>query len=147
MQTPSVEWTHNRERLLVPVAILPAANAANPFEVIRTEGLLDTGATGTGIRRDLAERLGLRAKGQRRVHTANGVIFAAEFLCRIGFICGDLDAWADGAEHLQPHVLERHILGFELQTGFAYPLLIGMDVIGQCDLALSRTGRAKLTLP
>ena len=52
---PGIEWRHNRERLLLPIVILPGYNSPNPSASLSTEGLLDTGATGTGIRRDIYE--------------------------------------------------------------------------------------------
>jgi hypothetical protein len=48
---PLIEWRHNRTRLLLPIVAMAPATAANPTLTIRTTGLLDTGATGTGITR------------------------------------------------------------------------------------------------
>lgn len=143
---PLIEWRHNSKRLLLPVVVLAPLSAANPNLSIRTTGLLDTGATGTGIRQDLAEELQLAPKGQRRVHTANGLIIASEYLVRIGFVCGDHRDPEFVADQQQPFVLEEQILGFELQAGFGYPLLIGMDVIGAGDLAITRDGNARFLL-
>lgn len=80
MPMPKIEWQHSRERLLLPIVVLPGYTSPNATESVRIDGLLDTGATGTGIRRDIAERLRLRPKGQRRVNTANGLINAVEYL-------------------------------------------------------------------
>lgn len=121
-------------------------NAPNPNLSVRTQGLLDTGATGTGIRQDLAEELALPPRGQRRVHTANGLIMASEYLVRIGFVCGDYTDPDFVPDQQQPFVLEDQILGFELQRGFAYPLLIGMDVPGTGDLSIKRDGSATFRL-
>lgn len=143
---PEINWHHNRERPLLPIVILPGYNSANPTQSFRAEGLLDTGATGTGIRRDIAEELALRAKGQRRVHTANGTMIAAEYLVRVGFVCGDYTDPFFEPEVQQPYVLEREIMGFELQPAFSYPVLIGMDVIGGGDLSIVRDGTAKMMI-
>ena len=51
---PRIDWQHNRERLLLPIVVMPGYNSSNPMQTMRTEGLLDTGATGTGIRADIA---------------------------------------------------------------------------------------------
>lgn len=114
---------------------------------LRVTALLDTGATGTGIRADLVEALALQPKGQRRIVTANGMIWAAEVLFRIGFLAGDYDQPGFDAEAQQPYVLEKHVTGFELQRGFDYAMLVGMDVLGQCDLHVLRNGKAELALP
>ncbi len=108
--------------------------------------LLDTGATGTGVRADIVEALGLPPKGQRRVGTANGMIWATELPFRIGFVTGDHRIAPFDPETQQPYVLDRHVSGFELQRGFDYAVLVGMDVLGQCDLHILRDGTAELTI-
>jgi Aspartyl protease len=143
---PLIEWGHNRQRLVLPIVVMASVRAANPNLSIRTMGLIDTGATGTGIRADVAETLDLRAKGQRRVNTANGMMMAAEYLVRIGFVCGDYRDPDFVADRQQPYVLDKQYTGFALQAGFAYPVLIGMDILGEADLALNRDGNARLHL-
>lgn len=143
---PFIRWRHSHRRLLLPVVILPGFQSDNPLESFRTEGLIDTGATGTGIRVDLAERLALRGCGQRRVQTANGLIWATEYVIRVGFVCGDHDDPLFAPDTLQPYVLDRELVGFELQAGFGYPVLIGMDVIGASDLTIRRDGSAELVI-
>lgn len=143
---PLIEWRHDRKCLLLPVVVIAPLNAVNPNLTLRTTGLLDTGATSTGIRQDLAEEMMLRPKGQRRVHTANGMLMASEYLFRIGFVCGDYRDPDFVPDQQQPFVLEDQILGFELQRGFSYPLLIGMDVLGAGDLSITRDGHATMRL-
>lgn len=143
---PQIRWRHDRNRLLLPVVVLASLNAPNPHLSVRTTGLLDTGATGTGIRPDLADELQLPPRGQRRVHTANGFLMASEYLLRIGFVCGDYEEPNFVSDQHMPYVLEGQVLGFELQRGFPYPLLIGMDVLGRSDLSINRDGRATLVL-
>lgn len=146
MPTRLIKWRHNRERLILPTVVLPPAYANNASDSIRVDGLVDTGATGTGVRRDLADRLGLEAKGNRRVLTANGFLMADEFVFRVGFVTGDYhDPQFDPGREL-PFVLDREILGFELQAGFPYALLIGMDIIGGGDLTVSSNGEASFAI-
>lgn len=142
---PRIDWRHDRQRLLLPVVVLAPLNAPNPNLSVRTIGLLDTGATATGIRADLAQELMVPPRGQR-VHTANGMLMASEYLLRIGFVCGDHSDPSFVADQQQPYVLDEQILGFELQRGFSYPLLMGMDSLGAGDLTISRDGRAQFTL-
>lgn len=136
----------NRERLLLPVTILPGHSSINPTESIAVEGLLDTGATGLGIRGDVAERLRLRPKGQRRVLTANEMIMAPEYLVRVGFTRGDYTDPDFSPGQQMPYVLDQEIASFGLQSGFAYPILIGMIVLGWADLSITRDGLARLIL-
>ena len=146
MPMPQIEWRHNRKNLLLPIVVMAPLSALNPNLSVRTMGLLDTGATATGIRQDLAQELDLAPRGQRRIHTANGLLMTSEYLVRIGFVCGDYIDPDFIADQQQPYVLEDQILGFELQSGFGYSLLIGMDVLGGRDLYITRDGRARLVL-
>ena len=144
MPMPEIRWRHNRERLLLPITVLPGYSSENPTDSIKVDGLLDTGATGLGIRGDVADRLGLRPKGQRRVLTANGEIMAPEYVVRVGFVVGDYTDPAFAPDQQLPYVLEREIVAFGLQSGFAHPALIGMAILGHGDLTISRTGLATL---
>lgn len=140
----SVEWLHSRRQLLLPVAILPPLTASNPTQMVRTVGLLDTGATGSALHPRLVDELALVRRGQRRVETANGTFIAAEMTARIGFFPDTSD---NGDGHSFPYVLDAGLLAFELLAGFNHDVLIGMDVIGQCDLHLLRDGSARMVLP
>lgn len=141
-----IEWRHSGRRLILPIVVIAPVNAVNPNLTVKTDGLLDTGATGTGIRADMAATLGLIPRGQRRVLTANGMLMASEYLFRVGFVCGNYDDPTFDADRAMPYVLQDEILGFELQMGFAYPMLIGMDIIGANDLTITHDGRATLKL-
>jgi predicted aspartyl protease len=108
--------------------------------------LIDTGATGTGIRQDVAMRLALEKRGRRRIFTANGDIIADEHLIRIGMYVGDFPDSFDLAGRL-PFVLEEEVMAYALHPNFSFEMLIGMDIISQMDLSLSRTGEVSLRLP
>lgn len=98
-------------------------------------------------RADIASKLRLRQKGQRRVATANGFLYAAEHVVRIGFLAGDLTDPNFRYDMQQPYVLEHELIAFELHAGFSHPVLIGMDVIAAGDLTVSRHGTAEFVLP
>ena len=85
----------------------------------------------------------MRKKGQRRVNTANGLIIAAEYVVRIGFVCGDHTNPDFNAALQQPYMIEREIIAFGLLSGFPHAALIGMDILGKGDLTLTRDGRAR----
>jgi hypothetical protein len=42
-----------------------------------------------------------------------------------------------------PFVFEE-VSGFELKDGLAFNALIGMDILGQCDFSMERSGRCRL---
>lgn len=79
-----LNWRHEGQRLVLPVAILPSVIAPNASEIDIVEGLIDTGATGTGLRPDVAERLALPGRGRRPILTANGDILVPEYRLRLG---------------------------------------------------------------
>ena len=142
-----VWWRHEGQRLVIPVAILPSTVADNASQIEIIEGLIDTGATGTGLRSDVAERLALRGRGRRRILTANGDILVPEYRMRIGFFPGHNDGPAVAPPSEFPVVLDFGILAHALSPNFPYALLIGMDVLHRCDLTILRNHTAKLVLP
>lgn len=142
-----VEWRHEGQRLVIPVAILPSSVATNASQIEIVEGLIDTGATGTGLRPDVAERLSLRGRGRRRILTANGDILVPEYRLRIGFFPGAYNGPAEAQSSVFPVVLDFGILAHALRPIFPYALLIGMDVLHRCDLTILRDRTAKLVLP
>ncbi len=144
---PSIEWRYSDARLIIPIAVFAASHAQNASELVRTDGLIDTGATRSGIRSDVARRLNLHSESQRRIETANGPIFAREYLVRFGLFAGDFTQGETDARNHYPVVLDHHFFAFELAAGFTYPVLIGMDVISQCDLHVLRDGNARIDLP
>ena len=144
---PSIEWHYSDARLIIPIAVFAASHSTNASELVRTDGLIDTGATRSGIRSDIARRLGLRSESQRRIETANGPLFAREYLVRFGLFAGDFGGGEADQNNQYPIVLDRHFFTFELAAGFTYPVLIGMDVISQCDLHVLRDGTAQIDLP
>lgn len=78
--------------------------------------------------------------------TASGEMIAPEYVIRVGFVVGDYTNPDFAPDRQLPYVLDHEITAFGLKSGFAYPVLIGMAVIGQADLSISRTGLASLLI-
>lgn len=140
-----VRWKHSGHRLVLPVAVLPSAAADNAQAIKVVDALIDTGATGTGLRPDIAAALHVPGRGKRRVVTANGDMLVPEYRVRIGFYCGQFEN--EPVAQGSPYVLEFGLLVHALREHFTYAMLIGMDVLSRCDLHLRRNGLAALTLP
>jgi predicted aspartyl protease len=83
-----VYWRHSGQRLLIPIAVLPSAAAENAHTIEVVDALIDAGASGTGLRPDVAAALGVPGRGKRRVVTANGDMLVPECRIRVGFYCG-----------------------------------------------------------
>ena len=133
--------------MVIPVAILPSIVAPNATQIEIVEGLIDTGATGTGLRTDVAERLALLGRGRRRILTANGDILVPEYRLRIGLFPGTFEGPAMAPSNAFPTVLDFGILAHALRPIFPYAVLLGMDVLHRCDLFLLRDRTARLVLP
>lgn len=138
---PQVEWRHDGQRLRLPLAIFPSITEQTGQSADLIWGIIDTGATATGIRQDVVDRLGMLIKGKRRVFTANGDMIANEHLFRVGFYPGRYDEAVEIPQSALPHVLADEILGYALHPNFSVAAIIGMDIIASCDLQIRRSGR------
>jgi predicted aspartyl protease len=130
---PELSWRREPRRIIFQAAILAPAPAANLTSLAAT-ALLDTGATTSGVKREIASRLRLPELGKRPLGSAHGEAQVERFLFRIGF-------QVEGAQ--LPFVFEE-VSGFELKDGLAFDALIGMDVLNRCDFSMERTGRCRL---
>ncbi len=99
--------------------------------MIRTRGLIDTGATITGISNRLVQELSLPRRGRIAITTPSGDHVARTYQFRLGFFVGDTSL---------PHVLAPELIGIDASPGSAFEVLIGMDVIGAGDLRVDRNG-------
>lgn len=52
---------------------------------------------------------------------------------------------AEASATAMPTVLDFGINAHALRDGFSYPLLIGMDILSQCDLTMTRDGACTLS--
>ena len=108
---------------------------------IDVRGLIDTGATTSGLRLDFVELLGLKKRDRAPVQTANGTVLMDRFLARI--------ALRPDSPAVQPtsgglFVFDREFLLQGLARDFTHELLIGIDLISRCDFSMRRSGQASL---
>ncbi len=130
----AVEWRHDGRRPILPVTILPPG--MNPLDGIEVPALIDTGATASGISGNLAGRLGLSSIGKRLLASAHTDDHVDRYIFRVGLV-------PDGAAPAIPFVFEE-VQGFRLRDGFLFEAIIGMDILGQCDLSMDRMRRCRL---
>jgi predicted aspartyl protease len=133
----AIEWRSDRRRLLIPVAILAPA-PANDLTGMAVTALVDTGSTTTGVTRRVAEELGLVGRGKRPLSSAQGEGQAERYLFRVG-----LTPSCEEGVPAFPYIFDE-VIGFELTNSFQFDALLGMDILGQCDLDLHRDGRCRL---
>jgi hypothetical protein len=143
---PSIEGRVAERRILLRLAIAPtdptAAQPSFPSHFETCFGVLDTGAMTTAVSNRLVSALQLRPMGRKPVVSAAGSNMHNLHTFRLGF---HIDR-EDGAPSF-PHFLERTIEGMNWTDHPIFDVLIGMDVIGLCDLSIRRNGSFQLDVP
>jgi len=111
--------------LMSPVAIAKAYDPANPPKDQthkKFDAIWDTGATNTVITGKVVQECGLRPIGMTKVHHGGGEDEANTYLVNIG---------------LPNRVMVCNIKATELKLVGRADVLIGMDIIGQGDFAVT----------
>jgi hypothetical protein len=130
---PVVSFDHDRRQILIPVAIMPPSDDGS-MHMERVTGLIDTGATRSGVSRAVASALQLPRAGKLSITTPQGDYMARLLRFTLGLFPGP----ASGNQ--MPFILDGEFLGIESSPGAQFDVLIGMDVIGVGDLTINRTG-------
>ena len=131
---PEVSFRHDRRQIIIAAA---AVDPNDPSRFHRLNALLDTGATMSGLRREIADLLSLPRQGKMVITTPSGDHATRLYRVRIGLY--------PSGEH--PYVLPDAYLAIQCSPGEAFDMLIGMDVIGRCDLQILSNGSGTLSFP
>lgn len=129
---PAVRFRHDRSQIIVKVAILPPALDPEPWRLATAPGLIDTGASVSGVSASIARELRLPRRGKEVITTPGGDYAARLFQFRVGIYLDD--------ERSSPHVLDKEFVGIECAPGRDFEVLIGMDLLGRGDLQIRRDG-------
>ena len=135
---PAVNFRHDRRQIIVPTAIY-RPNNPQYFEVARA--LVDTGASISGVSRAVADRLDLPRRGKQLITTPSGQHVARLYAAGIGLFpsqSGEFDRVS------LPHMLPDVFMMIECSPGTQFDILLGMDVLGQCDLYIRPDGTGAL---
>lgn len=124
-----IEGVHDGRRVILPILILPPEPTFD-LTGVSARALLDTGATTSGITERIAGALGLRPVGKRPLGSARGEMQVERYIFRIG-----LQPSGEGPAF--PFVFDE-VIGFELANSASFDALLGMDVLGQCELRIGR---------
>lgn len=125
--------------MVIPAAILRADDPADlRFEQVTA--LIDTGATASGIMPRVVEALALEPHGKRLVKGAHNDAMVDAFVFRIGLFPDRPD---DTAPPSLPYLFEA-IMGLRFGPSEHFDAIIGMDILGQCDFAMTRNGNCRL---
>lgn len=134
----TIEWRHDGSRLVVPVIVYPPLTGTT-FEGVSGKALIDTGSTTTGITARIAEQLGLHSIGKRLISTVAGEKHIDRMIFRIGLEGSNADSDAPTF----PFIFEE-VVGFELLDSFSFDVLLGMDILRQCELLIAPRDRCRL---
>jgi gag-polyprotein putative aspartyl protease len=131
---PSLKGRHDGRKILLPVAILRSDNPTDLTHV-RGTALLDTGATTSALSPQIIEQLNLQTFEKRPLIVATEDRLVDYYLFRIGF-------FIEG--NPLPYVFAETD-GFGMRTSNSFDVILGMDVLRQCDLNIGRSGSWELT--
>jgi hypothetical protein len=134
----AIEWTREYRRILLPVLVL-APYPATTLIGIEARALVDTGSSVSGVAKRVAEALELTKLGKRPLTSAQGQGQVERYAFRIGL----RPDRASSDPPAFPFVFDE-VIGIELTNAFEFDALLGMDILGQCDLLVERSGRCSL---
>jgi len=132
------EWKREHRRILLPVLIL-APYPITDFAGVEATALIDTGSSVSGVAIRIAETLSLTRLGKRPLTSAQGQGQVERYAFRVGL-------WPDRASSdppAFPFVFDE-VIGIELTNAFEFNALIGMDILGLCDLEVMRDRTCRL---
>ncbi|HEX8412885.1 MAG TPA: aspartyl protease family protein [Sphingomicrobium sp.] len=145
---PSITGDLDKRRILIDVGVQPSrpvvegvspSQFAPPMVVNTLRGLIDTGAQRTCITRSAAARIGLRPRGKIPM----GNVSSIEMHNRYRFV---LTAWYDDPTGRGWYMFDT-VEGADFKDNEDFDVLIGMDVIGQGDLTITRVSTFIWQLP
>jgi hypothetical protein len=130
---PSVSGKHDGRQILLPVAVF---SSDNPFDLthIVARALLDTGATSSGIGPQVVAKLGLKSFEKRPLAVATELRMVDYFFFRLGLF----DQPNAPLSNAVPFVFQE-LDGFGWLEPRAFDIILGMDVLQQCDLRIERS--------
>lgn len=132
-----IEWFHDNRQPIISVSILAPEPLTN-FTEHAVPALIDTGSTTSGITPAVAAELGLVGIGKRPLVSARHDDQVERYVFRVG-----LRGSGISSEPTIPFVFDA-VIGFELRAGFRFEALLGMDILRQCDLSMTRDGQCSL---
>jgi hypothetical protein len=136
-----LSFSRERRRYLFPVSIFRPGGA--DMTAFAATALLDTGATASGIGPSVIAALRLRSHMKKRLLSATEEVFADYYLFRVGFYTSEQLANVTEAVQAWPFLFDE-VEGFSWSRPGDFDVIVGMDILSGCDVALSRNGRCRL---
>ncbi len=139
---PELNWKSSGNRILLDLLVFKPGSPSD-LTNIEARALLDTGATVSGIGPRVVRELGLQSHTKKRLKSATEERFVDYFLFRIGWLMN-----AEVESNAQPTSLPfifDELDGFGWGLAGDFDVILGMDVLRQCDFELRRDGLCQLT--
>ncbi|MFL0670941.1 MAG: retropepsin-like aspartic protease [Erythrobacter sp.] len=151
---PDIVGSHNGSQVFCSVVLLPVERFEDTLDPQRLsrfpnlqvlKALIDTGAQGTSITLQAAEKLNLEPTGRIRVHGFGGAKDHNCYLFKVGFV--DLRESEFGGQSPNFHIVDFEIQGAEFDCGpdADFDVLLGMDVLSIGTLTVANTGKFKFS--
>ena len=151
---PDIVGSHNGSQVFVPVVLLPIDRfedtlspqwISKPATMQVLKALIDTGAQGTSITPNAANKLDLEPTGMIRVQGVGGAKLHYKYIFKVGFV--DLQRNEIGFESPRFHIVDKEIEGADFDCGIDadFDILLGMDVLSIGTLTISNTGNFKFS--
>lgn len=137
-----LEFRRRNSRYLFPVAILRPSYSGD-ITAFSATALLDTGATVSGVGPRIVAALGLESHGKKRLRSATEERFVAYYLFRVGFYTTEQVAEPERSAQELPYIFEDAD-GFSWMGSADFDVIIGIDVLSQCEMDFERSGRCRL---
>lgn len=151
---PDIVGSHNCSQVFCSVVLLPVERFEDTLDPQRLsrfpnlqvlKALIDTGAQGTSITLQAAEKLKLEPTGIIRVHGFGGPKDHNCYLFKVGFV--DLRESEIGVQSPTFHIVDSEIQGAEFGCGpdGDFDVLLGMDVLSIGTLTVAHNGKYKFS--
>lgn len=128
-----LECSNDGRRIILPVTVL-RAHPTSDLTGHQCTALLDTGATTSGITPRVGRALNLIGLGKRPLGSARGDEQVERYICRIGL---QSTSHHDQEQPTYPFVFDP-IMAFQLRDEFRFDVILGMDILAQCDFRMDR---------
>lgn len=151
---PDIVGSHNCSQVFCSVVLLPVEQfeaTLDPLYLSKLsnlqvlKALIDTGAQGTSITPNAAEKLGLEPIGMFGVQGIGGAKNHNFYLFKVGFV--ELQANEIGYQNPKFHVVDKEINGADFDCGADadFDVLLGMDVLSIGTLTVAPNGQFKFS--
>lgn len=102
--------------------------------------LLDTGAQRTCLCRSVITKEGLRRHGKKPIQNVHAVGRHYLYWANVGFFCERVDRLTDNIGSATYYGLPEPIEVIDIADNQRFDAIVGMDIIGRCDLRIDRDG-------